>query len=42
MEEKILFSPQELGVEASIHPHIPPEFTLPVKPMAIGSVEIGG
>ena len=42
MRRKILFSPQEIGVDASIHPQIPPEFTQPVKPTAIGSVEIGG
>ena len=46
MQQKILFSPQEIkkeiGVDAPIHPHIPPEFTQPVKPKAIGSVEIGG
>lgn len=27
MNEKILFSPQELGVKVSIYPQIPPEFT---------------
>ena len=42
MQRKILFSPQESRVDAPIHAHIPPEFTQPVKPTAIGSVEIGG
>ena len=39
---KILFSPQKIGVDASIHPHIPPEFTQIAWGLAIKSGRLGG